>query len=312
VASLGGVLGQLAAGGPQTLLPSLEAAYPWAVALLGTTTFVGIGLARRLLGSAAPRRRRLAAGLLIGTVAAVALGTVFGTAAIANEIAVGEQPSASSRFGPTGGALDPPPCTNPPVVPATADLHVRLGGVIDRASIGEVVLDGPRNGDDFRWQAVVASDLALGRYGASRIGDRAWTAEPRRGWLPTGHDRVDGLDLDRRFVAAALTADHVAVAQDLGLVLVGGARARHCRIATTGDTIGQALPVARWLIDGADIGRWRGAIDYYVFLDESVGLARGSANGEAFVLDRPGLLGSLDFELSVLDRNRDLTVAPPA
>ena len=45
--------------GAQTLLPSVEAAYPWVLALLGTSLFAGFGIARRVLGEAAMRRRRL-------------------------------------------------------------------------------------------------------------------------------------------------------------------------------------------------------------------------------------------------------------
>jgi hypothetical protein len=311
VAALGAVLSQLTRGGPQTLLPSLEAAYPWAMALLATAVFAAIGAARRALGPSAPPGRAPAVGAMIGVAAAVVVGAAFGTAAIANEIAVRELPSASSRYGPAGSE-DPQPCDGPLVMPASANLELAIRGAIDDRSIGQAVLDGPREGDDFRWQANVASDRALGRYGAARIGNEAWAAEPREPWEPVASAIVEGLDLDRRFVSIALAANQTAIAQDLGLVLVGGARARHCRIATTGDVIGAALPVARWIVDGADIGRWRGAVDYYVFLDGSVGLAMGSVNGEAFVLDRSGLLGTLDFELSIIDRGRDLAVAPPA
>jgi hypothetical protein len=312
IPSIGGVVRQLAAGGPQTLLPSLEAAYPWALALLATAIFAGIGLARRLFGPTAPRERRLATGAVLGVSAALVAGGVFGAAAIANEVALADQPVSGSRYGPTGGAGDPQPCPDPLALPASADLEGELGGTIDGASIGEVAIDGPRDGDDFRWEGIVASDLTLGRYGATRIGDEAWTAEPRRSWEAAPVATVEDLDLDRRFVRVALSAELTAIGQDLGLAVVGGARARHCRIATDGATVGHALPVARWIVGDSDIGRWRGEIDYYVFLDGAVGIARGSVNGEAFVLDRPGILGTLAFELRILDRGRDLAVAPPA
>ena len=45
------------AQGSQTLLPSLEAAYPWLLALLATSLFAGIGLARRIQGGNALRRQ---------------------------------------------------------------------------------------------------------------------------------------------------------------------------------------------------------------------------------------------------------------
>src|ERR671910_323596 len=53
--SIGSVLNQLRALGSQTLMPSLEAAYPWLLALAGTSLFAGFGLARRLdAGTALP------------------------------------------------------------------------------------------------------------------------------------------------------------------------------------------------------------------------------------------------------------------
>jgi len=158
----------------------------------------------------------------------------------------------------------------------------------------------------------VASDVTLGRYGAARIGAAAWTAEPRRGWVTVEPAVVDGLALDRRVVLVALAPDLTAIAQDLGLSRVGGALARHCRIATDGVVVTDALPVISWIVGGSDIDRWRGEIDYFVFLDGSAGVINGSVNGEAFVLDRPGLLGKLDFELDILDRGRDLTIEAPA
>ena len=42
-------LRQLVDRGLQTLLPSLEVAYPWALAILGTSLFAGLGIARRVI-----------------------------------------------------------------------------------------------------------------------------------------------------------------------------------------------------------------------------------------------------------------------
>ena len=53
VPSIAGLVTQLVGRGPQTLLPSFEAAYPWLVALFATALFAGLGLARRRLGGAA-------------------------------------------------------------------------------------------------------------------------------------------------------------------------------------------------------------------------------------------------------------------
>ena len=57
VPSLTGLITQLEGRGPQTLLPSFEAAYPWLLALLATGLFAGLGIA-----PGAWARRRSAAG----------------------------------------------------------------------------------------------------------------------------------------------------------------------------------------------------------------------------------------------------------
>jgi hypothetical protein len=67
VPSIVGLIVQLRALGSQTLLPSPEAAYPWLVALAATSLFTGFGVARRMLGQTAMRRRRLVRGVLIAT-----------------------------------------------------------------------------------------------------------------------------------------------------------------------------------------------------------------------------------------------------
>ena len=65
VPSITGVVNQLLAFGSRTLLPSFEAAYPWLLALFATSLFSGFGIARRLEGGTAIRRRRLIAGTTI-------------------------------------------------------------------------------------------------------------------------------------------------------------------------------------------------------------------------------------------------------
>ncbi len=311
IPSIAGVVRQLQHGGPQTVLPSREAIYPWALALLATAIFGGIGIARRLLGASSPRRRRLATGAVMGACGALLAGMVFGAVAIANEVALADQPMHASRYGPVNVEGDPPACGDSLAIPVSARLRGSVGGTVDRASIGDADLAGPRNANDFQWTAAVASDVSRGRYGAARVSGSAWAAEPGLEWVPVAPATVDGLALDRRFVLIALSPDQTAIAQDLGLAVIGGARARHCRIATDGAVIKDALPIVRWIVGDSDIARWRGEIDYFVFLDGAVGVARGSLSGEAFVLGRPGLLGALDFELDVLDRGQPITVEPP-
>jgi hypothetical protein len=88
VPSIGGVLNQLLARGPQTLLPSWEAVYPWILALVATSLFGGLGVARRMLTGASMRRRRIQLGVLVALLATTVTGSMFAAAAIANELAL--------------------------------------------------------------------------------------------------------------------------------------------------------------------------------------------------------------------------------
>ena len=131
VPSLAGLVTQLTGRGPQTLLPSLEAAYPWLLALVATGLFAGLGVARRRLGGASLRRARLVLGSAIAAVMVLLTGGAFAVAAIVNELALDERPAIASRFGPTDPALEPPTCTDPVVAGSTARLELRMDGSID-------------------------------------------------------------------------------------------------------------------------------------------------------------------------------------
>ena len=175
--SIGGVWNQLQALGSQTLLPSLEAAYPWLLALIGTSLYAGFGQARRMIGGNAGRRRRLRIGTAIAAALTLLAGTAFGGAAIANEFALRDLvgPRVASRFGPTelGVGVEPPPCDGRLVAGLTSRLNARFVGSIDGRQIGTVDLAGQRAGSGFRWLAYVATDRELGQYGAARRADDA-------------------------------------------------------------------------------------------------------------------------------------------
>jgi len=151
VPSMGGVATQLQARGPQTLLPSLEAAYPWVLALLGTSLFSGLGVARRTLGGASFPRPRLLRGVALAVLGSVAVATVFSSVAIANELALRDRPAADSRFGPTDPRLEPPICAEPPRVGRAARVDVFLTGLVDTRPTGTVDVRGvPIDGVAFR------------------------------------------------------------------------------------------------------------------------------------------------------------------
>ncbi len=312
IPSIGGIVGQLAAQGAQTLLPSLEAAYPWLLALTGTCLFAGLGLARRLLGPGSPRRPRLIRGLALGAVLAVFASSTFAGAAIANELALRDRPAVSSRFGPTDPERVPPPCDGPLRAGTTAQVQLDLSADIDQHPIGSASVAGSRSGSDVRWLADVATDRVLGQYGAALIGDRGWLRSPGVGWESSDQATVEPFTLDRQVVATALTAADRTAAEDRGIEFIEGARARHCRIAIDGPTFEAAFPEIVWFSDAAvDVHRWRGELDYWIFGDGEVGQTVGGINGDAAGIGADGVQGTIRTTMIATDRDRPVTITPP-
>jgi hypothetical protein len=311
VPSIIDVTDQLRQGGAQTLLPSVEAAYPWGLALLGTSLFAGFGIARRILGETSMRRRRLARGIVVATAFALAAGTLFTAVALANELALRDQPTPSSRFGPTGGESEPPTCDGPLSVGGTGRIELHLAGDLDGQSIGTVDLAGDRNGGDFRWLAYAATPKELGLHGSARIGTDAWIREPFGGWRRGTQLEVADGTVDAQAFEAALPDGTRATAELHGVDVIEGARARHCRIAIDGPTFRSAFPQVEWLVGDADLTIWRGELDYWAFLDGQLGRITGSVNGDAGEIREGALQGTIRVNLSATDRGRPFRIDPP-
>jgi hypothetical protein len=318
IPSIAGVLAQVVAQGPQTLLPSWEAAYPWLLALLATALFGGLGVARHILGSTALRSRRILLGLVIAVVATVLSGSLFAAAAISNESALRDTPARASRFGPTYAATEPPACTAPISIGPTANLELDISGDVDGRPIGTVEVNGERSGSDVSWTADIATDVQVGQSGLVRLGGTTWTRTPGGGWQ-TSAPAPDVMPppivadpaLDATVLPAALPAGDRITAEDRGLEFVEGARARHCRIALDGTTFQEAFPEARWMSSEQDLHRWRGELDYWIFLDGQVGQVQAAMNGEAESLGRDGLMANLLAKLMATDRGAPVTVEAP-
>jgi hypothetical protein len=312
VPSIAGVVTQLMSFGSRTLLPSFEAAYPWLIALLATSLFSGFGVARRLDDGAAPRHRRLVAGTTIAVLVTVVASVAFAAVAVANDTALRDTPAGSSRFGPTVGADQPPLCDAPLAAGASARLTLHLDATVDLRPIGSVELTGLRVGDDFRWLAYVASDRQLGQYGSARIAGSAWEVSPGRDWQRADPTAIAGESIDAQALTVALSSGYRATAEDRGIEVIEGARARRCRIAVDGSTFDAAFPEVAWLVGSADLHRWRGQLDYWVFLDGELGQVAGSANGEASGIVPAALNATIDVRLTATERGRDPVVYPPS
>ncbi len=310
--SIGGLLDQLLTRGPQTLLPSLEAAYPWLLALLGTSLFSGLGLARQSLGGRSIRRRRAVRGVLVALVLTLAVGSVFTVVAVGNDVAIRDLPASSSRFGPTDADREPPVCDDPLSVGRTARLDLSLNGNVDGHPLGTVVISGIRSGSDLRWLAYVATNAELGQFGAARLDGSGWTLDPRTGWRDVAPEQLAGETIDAQVLAAALQPGARVVAEMHGVSFFEGARARHCRVAIDGPTFRAAFPQVRWLVGDADLARWRGELDYWVFVDGELGSVSGMVDGNAAGIVDGGLQGRLRASMTATERDRDHTVVRPA
>ncbi len=311
VPSIAGVVTQLLAYGSRTLLPSLEAIYPWLIALLATSLFAGFGISRRLGRGNWVRRRRLLTGVAIAIFATAVSGVAFGAVAVANDLAIRDQAASYSGFGPVIGPDQPPPCDGPLAVGPSARLTLHLAATVDLRPIGEVDLVGTRVGEEFRWLAYVAGDRELGQYGEARVGQGGWVSSPRRPWRRVDAAQVADGTIDARVLEVALSPEIRATAEDRGVEVLEGARARRCRVSIDGETFQQAFAQAAWLVGDADLHRWRGQLDYWVFLDGQLGQVAGSANGEAAGILPDALTGTIDVRLTATQRGRDSLVYPP-
>jgi hypothetical protein len=312
IPSTGSVLNQVISGGAQTLLPSAEVAYPWLLALLATSIFSGLGIARRTLGSRASRRMRLARGIGLGIAATLVVGSTFTGVAVANDLALRDRPAASSPFGPTDPNRQPPDCSETIDTGTTALLAAQLTATVDSRPIGQIQVSGERSGLDLRWTADVATDRSLGRFGVARVGSRAWLLSPGGAWtsVPTVDITNDGLD--RQVLATALTASLRATAEDRGLEFIEGARARHCRIEVDGPTFAAAFPQVDWFVGADLLNHWRGELDFWVFSDGEVGQVQGSVSGEAEPLGRTGIVGTIAITLDATERDQFRAISAPA
>jgi hypothetical protein len=312
VPSIADVIGQLGGGGAQTLLPSVEAAYPWVLGLVGTCLFTGFGLARRRLGEAAMRQRRLVRGIALAIVLASGAGLVFSAVAMGNELALRDRIASSSRFGPTDVDRDPPPCDGPMGIGPSARLGVELEGTLDGRSMGTIELGGDRDRANIRWLAYVATSRELGLRGVAEIGADAWIRDPYSAWRRSTPTEIGDVDLDLTAFRVALSPAARAAAGTQGIGVIEGARSRQCRILVDGPTFRAAFPQVAWLVGDADLARWRGHLDYWVFLDGQIGRIAGSVNGDAADIREGALQATIRVDMTATDRDADIRITPPA
>jgi hypothetical protein len=309
--------------GDQALLPSLEVTYALVLALGALSLYAAFGItgipARP--GSRAQGRMLHALGLAVLMTATTAC--LLGGAAVANDFALRDRPAGPSRFGPTDPTLTPPGCDQPVSIGPGATLQVDAQASIDGQTVGTASMQGVRDGLDETWTGSAESDFVRSRASYTRVGPDAWLS---LGGLEPTHTQVDpfemvggdGLTLDGPVVSLVTSAVPGVVPEDLGVGIVSGARARHCRTAVNGPTALDTFLPLRWLAGGQlltvthPLAEWRGTLDWWVFTDGQLGQAAVDIHGypgEAW--PATGIAGSLSARLTALDRDQPHTVVEP-
>jgi hypothetical protein len=326
-----GVTSTLASDGPQNLVPSFEEGYAAALALVPMAFFSIVGLIHRRRGVQPLERGATLAAAVVAVLLTLVVGLAFVLVAVVNDQSLRQDLPASSRFGPTDPDVEPPFCDEPIRLGPNARISLEASSSIDDEERGHARLTGRRSGQDESWGGSWDGPDGSGRLGYVRVGQRAWlntaSDDPRSAgtnWSETSPDPFEllgfrGLTMDGppHFVVDAPRG--AIVAEDLGLSVIEGARARHCRTFIDGSTALDTFLPLRWLLyDGfhrADdaIGRWRGALDWWVFADGELGVAAVEVSGSRAETDwdAEGVRVVLRAQLEATDRDRAVDLSAP-
>lgn len=332
---IGLVVTQLVTGVGRTLLPSPEVIYAAIVATAATCLVTALGLVaartrdpdpvtgRPAAGSPIDRRAGVFAAASIALATTLVIAGGFGAATWGNERGIDAQPAGASRFGPTDAVLPVPRCADPVAIGDGAALHMEAELRIDDEPVGTALLDGVRSGIDEAWQGSADGPSGPVVTGYVRLDETAAILRAGR-WVdaavdPFGLAGPDGLTVDGPVAATAHDPDLPPVAEDAGVELIEGAKARRCRTAIDGPTANEAFLPIRWLAGGdpvavlAPLTAWRGTLDWWVFADGQLGQARLVLNGlPADAWDSPGIQGELQLVLTATDRDEPHPVVAPA
>jgi hypothetical protein len=321
----------LAEDGPRSLVPSLEAAYAGAIALFAMAFFSVTGWVhlRERARVFSSRASWLAAAL--AALATLAGGAAFVFVAYVNDQALRDDGAIVSRFGPTDPELVPPFCDEPLRLGPNAAIEITAASMIDGEQRGRARLVGHRGGIDETWGGSWSRPEGDGQQAYLRVGSQAWlndtSDDPTAAGTTWRQVQPDPFGLGGR---ASLTTDGPPQAvvdvprgeiipEDLGLVVVEGARARHCRTFMDGATALDTFLPLRWVLYGSSelsaigIDRWRGEMDWWVFGDGELGLATAEVSGSRAEApwDASGVRAVLSARLEATERDRGFDVAAP-
>ena len=327
-----GVVSTLTSGEERSLLPSAEAAYAGLLAVFAMALFSVLGFVheRRREPLFESRATLLAIALAVALTALIAAAFVL--VVLINDDGLRASRPLRSPYGPTDADLVPPFCDEPIRLGRQAVVTVRATSSLDDEVRGRALLTGRRRGNDESWGGSWSGPDGAGRTAYLRVGRLAWLNESteetpmaRDDWQettpdPFGTSGPDRLTLDGPPLAWVNVPRGAIVAEDLGLEVIEGARARHCRTFMDGPTALERFLPLRWLLrddsgrDEDDIRRWRGEMDWWVFGDGELGRAVVQVSGSRADTDwqATGVRAVLRAELEALDRDRAVEVSLPA
>jgi hypothetical protein len=326
-----GVASSLVAAGPQSLVPSFEEAYAAALALAPMAFFSIVGLVHRRRAARPLEQRATWAAAGLALLLTLVVGLAFVLVAVVNDQSLRQAEPSSSRFGPTDPDLEPPFCDEPIALGPNAQVGIEASSSIDEVARGQARLNGQRGGQDERWGGSWDGPDGSGQLGYVRVGQRAWqniasddAQAPGSTWSETTPDPFAlagyrGLTMDGPPHAIVDAPRGAIVAEDLGLDIIEGARARHCRTFIDGNTALDTFLPLRWLLygdsDRADdpIGRWRGELDWWVFADGELGMATVEVSGSRAETswDAEGVQVTLRARLEATQRDRPVDLSAP-
>ena len=270
-----------------------------------------VGVARRLQGGTALRRKRLSGRIAFAVWLTSCRAILFAAVAVANELALRDAPSRVVPVRPDRAAGEPPACDGPLVVGAAARLRAAPArhGRSSPGRLGRAGRDARRQGLPLARVRRVEPAARAVRVGADR--------RPVRG--PSAGRRVAaagaGLVTWRRRRPGTRGGADTRLPRDRRGPRDRGHRGRPGATLPDRDRR-HDLPRrpsrrSRWLVGDADLHRWRGQLDYWVFLDGRLGQVAGSANGEAGGIVPDALSGTIDVRLTATERGRDSVIYPP-
>jgi hypothetical protein len=327
-----GVASTLTAGGPQNLVPSAEAAYAAVLAFFSMALFSVTGFVHRQRRQAVFEPRAASLAALLAGLLTTAVGAQFVLVALINEGALREAGAPRSRYGPTDVDLVPAFCDEPVALGPNARVTIAATSRLDDAVRGSARLRGQRRGRDEVWSGSWSGPDGQGQASYLRLGPQAWlqdgSTEPTsaaEGWQEVTPDPFelrgdDDLTMDGPPHALVDVPRGSIVAEDLGIEVLEGAPARHCRTFMDGPTALAAFLPLRWLLDDGlasghtDVGRWRGEMDWWVFGDGQLGRALVQVSGSRADTgwQASGVQAALEAELEAVDRDLPATISVPS